>query len=124
MNDKYPIPQSNMSSSLHTTSNNHSSLLYFKSDQLWSASEPRRFASETPLSLFLKNLLRDQQLTIRDACKIAGISPSVLHGWLFGSYPVDTVIHLKKLANRFGYSLAEALTGAPDDMSGSSFKKR
>lgn len=81
---------------------------------VWSASEPRRFDFQTPLSLFLEKLLEERCLTIREACKIAGCSPSVLHGWLHGAYPTDTVIHLKRLCNHFGYTLAEALTGAPD----------
>ena len=80
----------------------------------WTANEPRRFDFQSPLSTFLGSLLMEHQLTIRDACKIAGCSPSVLHGWLHGAYPTDTVIHLKLLCNHFGYTLSEALTGSPD----------
>jgi hypothetical protein len=83
---------------------------------LWTASEPRRFDLHGPLELFLNGLLKDKNLTIREACKIAGCSPSVLHGWLQGAYPTGTVIHLKKLCNHYGYTLSEALTGAPDDL--------
>lgn len=80
---------------------------------------PRRFYMGSPLGDFLEELLKKNDLTIRDACKIAGCSPSVLHGWLNGAYPTGTVIHLKKLCNRYGYTLAEALTGSPDHIDGS-----
>lgn len=83
---------------------------------MWSASEPRRFEHKSPLESFLEELLRENRLTIREACKIAGCSPSVLHGWLQGAYPTGTVIHLKKLCNRYGYTLSEALTGSLDDV--------
>jgi transcriptional regulator with XRE-family HTH domain len=79
-------------------------------------SEPRRFYSHGPLEDFLKRLLEENNLTIREACKIAGCSPSVLHGWMQGAYPTGTVIHLKKLCNHYGYTLSEALTGSPDDV--------
>src|SRR5690349_21744405 len=87
--------------------------LYFMN---WSASEPQRGEVNTPLSLFLEKLLLENKLTIRSACEIAGCAPSVLHGWLCGSYPRETVSHLKRLCNHFGYSLAEALTGSPDKL--------
>jgi transcriptional regulator with XRE-family HTH domain len=83
---------------------------------MWCAFEPRRFDFRSPLSAFLEKLLKEQNLTIRDACKIAGCSPSVLHGWMQGSYPTGTVIHLKKLCNDYGYTLSEALTGSCDDV--------
>src|SRR4051812_33107218 len=88
--------------------------IWDESPSLWRASEPRRFDFRSPLSTFLQNLMKEQKLTIREACEIAGCSPSVLHGWIHGSYPTDTVIHLKTLCNHFGFSLAEALTGSPD----------
>ena len=81
---------------------------------IWVASEPRGYDSQTPLSYFLQELLSQHNLTIRDACKIAGCSPSVLHGWLHGAYPTDTVIHLKNLCNYYGYTLTRALTGSED----------
>ena len=83
---------------------------------LWRVSEPKRFDTQSPLSAFLEKLLNERNLTIREACKIAGCSPSVLHGWLQGAYPTDTVIHLKKLSNHYGFTLAEALTGSADDV--------
>jgi hypothetical protein len=61
--------------------------------------------------------MKKNDLTIREACKIAGCSPSVLHGWLQGAYPTGTVIHLKKLCNHYGYTLSEALTGSTDSIS-------
>lgn len=116
MDEKHSTSQSNTASNLHSASTSITPLIRMNRETTWSASEPRRFDSVTPLSLFLDKLLRDNQLSIRDACRIAGISPSVLHGWLCGSYPIYTVVHLKKLANRFGYSLAEALTGSSDEI--------
>lgn len=80
------------------------------------ASEPRRFDLHSPLEVFLARLLEEEKLTIREACKIAGCSPSVLHGWMQGAYPTTTVIHLKKLCNRYGYTLSEALTGSLDEL--------
>ena len=65
--------------------------------KIWTVSEPRRFDTHPSLSIFISKLLKENQLTIREACKIAGCSPSVLHGWLHGAYPTDTVIHLKIL---------------------------
>ncbi len=85
--------------------------------RLWTLNEPKRFDFKSPLSLFLDELLKKHNLTIREASKIAQCSPSVLHGWLHGAYPTDTVIHLKALANRYGHTLAEALTGSPDNLS-------
>ena len=84
--------------------------------ETWSVFEPQRLGSRTPLGIFLEKLLKNHSLTIRDACKIAECSPSVLHGWIHGAYPTDTVVHLKKLCNRYGYTLAEALTGSPDQI--------
>ena len=83
---------------------------------VWRVSEPRRFDFHSPLGMFLERLLKEKSLTIREACKIAGCSPSVLHGWLQGAYPTGTVIHLKKLCNHYGYTLSEALTGSSDDV--------
>lgn len=78
--------------------------------------EPRRFYSDSPLGSFLKNLLEKNNLTIRQACEIAGCSPSVLHGWIEGAYPTGTVVHLKTLCNHYGYTLSEALTGSSDNL--------
>ncbi len=106
------------SASTHTSSGKIACHPFFQGSDLyltgWGASEPRRFSTTTPLSIFLKTLLANQKLTIREACEIAGCSASVLHGWLHGAYPTDTVIHLKKLCNHFGHTLSEGLTGTPD----------
>lgn len=50
-------------------------------------------------------------ISILEAARIAGCAPSVIHGCIQGSYPID---NLKKLCNHFGYSLAVALSGEPD----------
>ncbi len=89
---------------------------------IWKISEPHGLDPQTPLSRFLKQLLRNHGLTIRDACKVAGCSPSVLHGWLHGAYPTDTVIQLKTLCNHYGYSLTRALTGSEDQITRIYFK--
>src|SRR4051794_28800044 len=98
--------------------------MLYRSMIIWTASEPRGFDSQTPLSRFLQQLLSQNDLTIRDACKIAECSPSVLHGWLHGAYPTDTVIHLKNLCNYYGYTLAKALTGSEDQIRIPSLKQQ
>lgn len=55
-------------------------------------------------------------MTLKEAAMIAGCSPSVIHAWLNGSYPSESILALKKLANHFGYSLSLAISGEPDDL--------
>ena len=76
----------------------------------------KRTTHKTHLAAFLKNLISEKDISILEASRIAGCAPSVLHGWLQGSYPSETIDKLKRLANHFGYSLAVAMSGAPDDI--------
>lgn len=77
----------------------------------------KRESHKTPLALFLRRLLKEQDVSILQASRIAGCAPSVLHGWLQGSYPAETIGKLKRLANHYGYSLALAMSGEPDQLS-------
>lgn len=77
---------------------------------------PKRTIHKTHLAIFLRSLIKEKNISILEASRIAGCAPSVLHGWLQGSYPSETIDKLKKLANHFGYSLAVAMSGAPDDI--------
>lgn len=74
----------------------------------------KRSSHKTPLATFLQRILREQNISMLEAARIAGCAPSVLHGWIQGSYPSETIDKLKKLCNHFGYSLAVALSGEPD----------
>lgn len=81
----------------------------------------KRGSHKTPLAQFLRKVLRENEVSILQASRIAGCALSVLHGWMQGSYPAETIDKLKKLANHFGYSLAVAMSGAPDEI-GSHFQ--
>lgn len=77
----------------------------------------KRESHKTPLAQFLRRLLKEQDVSIMQASRIAGCAPSVLHGWLQGAYPAETISKLKRLANHYGYSLAVAMSGEPDKLS-------
>lgn len=77
---------------------------------------PKRTTHKTHLANFLRSVIKEKNISILEASRIAGCAPSVLHGWLQGSYPSETIDKLKKLANHFGYSLAVAMSGEPDDI--------
>lgn len=76
----------------------------------------KRESHKTPLAQFLRRLLKEQDVSIMQASRIAGCAPSVLHGWLQGAYPAETISKLKRLANHYGYSLAVAMSGEPDEL--------
>jgi hypothetical protein len=77
----------------------------------------KRDSHKTPLALFLRKVLKERDISILEASRIAGCAPSVLHGWLQGAYPSETIDKVKRLANHFGYSLAIAMSGEPDQLS-------
>ena len=77
----------------------------------------KRESHKTPLAQFLRRVLKEHDVSILQASRIAGCAPSVLHGWLQGSYPAETIDKLKRLANHYGYSLAVAMSGEPDQLS-------
>jgi len=74
----------------------------------------RHYDHDTPLSHFLRRLLRRHRLSQKKLAVIAGVSESVLCGWLKGAYPSERVIGVKRICDHFGGSLALALTGEPD----------
>lgn len=76
----------------------------------------KRESHKTPLAQFLRRVLKEHDVSILQASRIAGCAPSVLHGWLQGSYPAETIDKLKRLANHYGYSLAVAMSGEPDEI--------
>jgi hypothetical protein len=69
----------------------------------------KRKDHKTRLAEFLEQLLRDQNISAREAARIAGCSESVLHSWMTGSYPSEGVIHLAKLCRHFETNLDTAL---------------
>ena len=77
----------------------------------------KRESHKTPLAQFLRRLMKEHDISILQAARIAGCAPSVLHGWLQGAYPAETIGKLKCLANHYGYSLALAMSGEPDQLS-------
>lgn len=58
-------------------------------------SKDRRKKSSTPFAANLKLLLTERGLSQKSAADIMGISVSVIHDWLQGSYPNDPMPILK-----------------------------
>jgi transcriptional regulator with XRE-family HTH domain len=68
-------------------------------------------------SVFSKNLrglLKDKGLSLREAARIAGVSPSVMSGWTAGSVPNDPVA-LLRLTESLGVDFQMLLTGKPSN---------
>lgn len=74
----------------------------------------RKKSEPTPFGKILKTLMKERELTLRDAANIAGVSASTIDDWKSGTSPADYMA-VKKLANEFGVSLSFLLTGEEDN---------
>ncbi len=71
--------------------------------------------SRTPLSLWLDEVIAARGITVKNLASIAELAPSVIQAYRTGSWPAaGSMPGVRKLANHFGYSLAQVLTGAAD----------
>ena len=73
----------------------------------------RRIKRESPFRKILAQLMREKNLSIRDAAQIAGVASSTIAGWRSGRTP-DNFEAVQKLASHFGVGLAFMLTGSQD----------
>ncbi len=64
----------------------------------------KRTTHKIHLATWLQKIIGDNNISILQAARIAGCAPSVLHGWMQGSYPSETIDKLKKLSNHYGYA--------------------
>lgn len=65
----------------------------------------KRSSHKTHLAIWLQKIIGHKNISIVQAAKIAGCAPSVLHGWMQGSYPSESIGKLKTLANHYGYAV-------------------
>ena len=61
----------------------------------------------------LQHILKEKQITQREAAQVAGVQPSVIAGWTAGQSPNDFV-KVKQLADHLGVSFTWLLTGTND----------
>lgn len=75
---------------------------------------PRKKRKKTPFAANLISLMEEKAIGVREAAKIAGVSPSTVSEWRNGSHP-DDYIAVKKLAKTLGTTLSFLLTGEDDN---------
>lgn len=75
---------------------------------------PRKQRKKTPFADNLTSLMEEKSIGVREAAKIAGVSPSTISEWRNGSHP-DDYIAVKKLAKALGTTLSFLLTGEDDN---------
>ena len=74
----------------------------------------RRRQKETiPFSKVLISLMSERKLSLREAARISGVSPSTISDWRNGRSP-DNFMAVKKLAQALGTTLGFLLTGEYD----------
>jgi transcriptional regulator with XRE-family HTH domain len=61
----------------------------------------------------LNQLMQEQQMTVREAGKYAGVAPSTVQNWRSGHVPTDFVA-VRRLAAALGVSFSFLLTGEDD----------
>jgi transcriptional regulator with XRE-family HTH domain len=76
----------------------------------------KEISNHTPLARFLDKLIETKGMTAKALAQQAGVAPSVLNGWRNGATPNDLAA-IKKLANRYGVSLSQALLAEDDIVS-------
>jgi transcriptional regulator with XRE-family HTH domain len=76
------------------------------------SSKVRKPKGPSIFSKNLRNLLKAKKLSLREAARIAGVSPSVMSGWTAGSVPNDPVA-LLRLTDSLGVDFQMLLTGKP-----------
>jgi len=73
----------------------------------------KRKKNANPFAENLQLLLREHNMGVRAAAKIAGVSPGTISNWTAGTVP-DDFISVQKLAVALGTTLSFLLTGADD----------
>ena len=73
----------------------------------------KRQKREHPFRKILTRLMRERNLGIREAARIAGVAPSTIAGWRSGRNP-DNFDAVRKLATHFGVGLGFLLNGIHD----------
>ena len=68
---------------------------------------------KTPFAQNLMRLMTERKLGVREAARIAGVSPSTLVSWRSGALPED-YLTVRKLAIKLGTTLSYLLTGIDD----------
>ncbi len=74
----------------------------------------RKLRKKTPFADNLISLMEEKAIGVREAAKIAGVSPSTVSEWRNGSHP-DDYLAVKKLAKALGTTLSYLLTGEDDN---------
>jgi transcriptional regulator with XRE-family HTH domain len=78
--------------------------------------KPRKSDHQSPLAVFLEQVIKEHGIPAKKIASDLGVSPSVLSAWRQGSYPAsEQLSRLKTFANRFGRSLSQVLTGEMDE---------
>jgi transcriptional regulator with XRE-family HTH domain len=78
------------------------------------AQEVARMATNKDFGMRLQRLMKERDVTLREAAEAAGIPTSTLHRWRQGS-PGGDYAALKKLAVHLGVTLDYLLTGESDE---------
>lgn len=71
---------------------------------------PKSRTSPSPFSKLLVSLMEEKGLGVREAARVAQVSPSTIVSWRSGSLPEDYRA-VKRLAKELGVSLSFLLTG-------------
>jgi len=70
--------------------------------------------SKENFSRRLVRLMTDEELTVREAAKVAGVAASTIQNWRSGTLPGGDYDAVRKLALRLGVSMSYLLTGLDD----------
>ena len=73
-----------------------------------------RRKDNAPFSKILRALMAEKGMKIREAARIAGVSPSTISAWCSGASP-ESFVGVKALAKALGVSLSFLLTGEEDN---------
>lgn len=72
---------------------------------------------ETPLAHWIKEIMEQERLSIREIAKLAGgVATSTVHGWIANSSAPSDMRAVQRLANHFGKSLGQVMTGTADQI--------
>lgn len=74
---------------------------------------PRPRRKETPIRKILVSRMTEKKMGVREAARIAKVSPSTISGWRSGAVP-DDFAAVRRLAEALGISLSFLLTGEDD----------
>lgn len=77
------------------------------------AAAKRRPRETPPFSKLLVGLMREKNMTVREAAAVAGVGPSTIVSWRSGALPEDFRA-VRALARKLGVSFSYLLTGEDD----------